>query len=66
MIDQWRWKVFSGAITDANYNTEWWNLTTKYQGIKLLVERSEKEIDPGCKYHIPANTLYIRSEFQSL
>lgn len=60
MIDQWRWKVFNGAITDANYNTEWWKLRTKYQGIKPPVERSEKDFDPGCKYHIPANTPYIR------
>lgn len=66
MIDQWRWKVFSGAITDANYNTEWWKLRTKYQGIKPPVKRSEKDFDPGCKYHIPANTPYIRFEFHSL
>ena len=64
MIDQWRWKVFSGAITEANYNAEWWKLRTKYQGIKPPVERSEKDFDPGCKYHIPANTPYIRFEFQ--
>ena len=66
MIDQWRWRVFSGDITDANYNAEWWKLRTKYQGIKPPVERSEKNFDPGCKYHIPANTPYIRFEFHSL
>ena len=22
LIDQWRWKVFSGAITEENYNAE--------------------------------------------
>ena len=60
LIDQWRWKVFSGKITDKNYNTEWWKLRTKYQGIKPPVERTEADFDPGCKYHIPANTPYIR------
>lgn len=60
LIDQWRWKVFSGNITDENYNSEWWRLRTKYQGIKPPVERTEKNFDPGCKYHIPANTPYIR------
>ncbi|KAL9965320.1 hypothetical protein ACROYT_G029106 [Oculina patagonica] len=60
LIDQWRWKVFSGKITDENYNAEWWKLRTKYQGIKPAVERSEADFDPGCKYHIPANTPYIR------
>ena len=62
LIDQWRWKVFKGDITDENYNTEWWKLRTKYQGIKPAVERSEEDFDPGCKYHIPANTPYIRYE----
>ncbi|KAL9965344.1 hypothetical protein ACROYT_G029133 [Oculina patagonica] len=60
LIDQWRWKVFSGKITDENYNAEWWKLRTKYQGIKPAVEWSEADFDPGCKYHIPANTPYIR------
>lgn len=26
LIDQWRWKVFSGEITPANYNASWWEL----------------------------------------
>ena len=39
LIDQWRWKVFSGAITKENYNTEWWKLRTKYQGVKPPVDR---------------------------
>ena len=33
LIDQWRWKVFSGEITPANYNAEWWELRQKYQGV---------------------------------
>ena len=60
LIDQWRWKVFSGKITEENYNTAWWELRTKYQGIEPAVERTENYFDPGCKYHIPANTPYIR------
>ena len=60
LIDQWRWKVFSGAITEDNYNAEWWKLRTKYQGVKPPVDRSEDDFDPGCKYHIPANYPYIR------
>jgi peptidyl-dipeptidase A len=26
LIDQWRWQVFSGAVTPANYNRAWWDL----------------------------------------
>jgi peptidyl-dipeptidase A len=60
LIDQWRWRVFSGEITPANYNSTWWDLRLKYQGIVPPVERSEKDFDPGAKYHIPGNTPYTR------
>src|SRR6202049_4849650 len=33
MIDQWRWKVFSGEIAPADYNKSWWELRLKYQGV---------------------------------
>jgi len=60
LIDQWRWKVFSGEITPDNYNKAWWELRQKYQGIIAPVERTEADFDPGSKYHIPANTPYSR------
>ena len=33
VIDQWRWKVFSGEIPPADYNKAWWDLRNKYQGV---------------------------------
>ena len=60
MIDQWRWKVFSGEITPANYNKAWWDLRLKYQGVAPPVARSEADFDPGAKYHVPANVPYTR------
>ncbi len=60
LIDQWRWKVFSGEITPQNYNTSWWELRRRYQGIAPPVPRTEADFDPGAKYHIPANTPYTR------
>ncbi len=60
MVDQWRWKVFSGEIKPENYNQAWWDLRLKYQGIKPPVERSEKDFDPGAKYHVPGNVPYTR------
>ena len=60
LIDQWRWKVFSGEITPASYNSSWWALRKRYQGIAPPVERSEADFDPGAKYHIPGNTPYTR------
>ena len=60
MIDQWRWKVFSGEIAPADYNKAWWALRLNYQGVAPPVERSEADFDPGAKYHVAANVPYTR------
>ena len=60
MIDQWRWRVFSGEIPPDKYNQAWWDLRMKYQGIAPPVERSELDFDPGAKYHVAANVPYTR------
>ncbi len=60
LIDEWRWKVFSGEVTPANYNQAWWDLRHQYQGVAAPVPRSEQDFDPGAKYHVPANVPYAR------
>jgi peptidyl-dipeptidase A len=60
LVDQWRWKVFSGEVGPDAYNRAWWELRTKYQGIAPPDARSEADFDAGAKYHVPANTPYAR------
>jgi peptidyl-dipeptidase A len=60
LIDQWRWKVFSGEIKPADYNQAWWDLRLKYQGVAPPVARSEADFDPGAKYHVAGNVPYMR------
>ena len=60
LIDQWRWKVFSGEIKPADYNRAWWDLRLKYQGVAPPAARGEEFFDPGAKYHVPDNTPYTR------
>jgi peptidyl-dipeptidase A len=60
LVDQWRWKVFSGEVRPEDYNKAWWELREKYQGVAPPVPRSEQDFDPGAKYHLPANTPYAR------
>ena len=60
LVDKWRWGVFDGSITPANYNQAWVDLKLKYQGIVPPVARSEADFDPGAKFHIPGNTSYER------
>lgn len=60
LIDQWRWKVFSGEVTPASYNKAWWDLRLQYQGVAPPSPRGEEFFDPGAKYHVPDNTPYAR------
>jgi peptidyl-dipeptidase A len=60
LIDQWRWKVFSGENPPDQYNRTWWDLRLKYQGVAPPVVRSEEDFDPGAKYHVAANVSYTR------
>ena len=60
ILDQWRWKVFSGEVTPASYNQEWWDLRLRYQGVVPPLARTEADFDPGAKYHVPGNVSYTR------
>ena len=60
LVDRWRWGVFSGEITPANYQASWDALRLQYQGIAPPKSRTEQDFDPGAKYHIPASVSYTR------
>ena len=60
VIDQWRWDVFAGKVPPARYNTAWWEMRRKVQGIAPPVARTEADFDPGAKFHVPANVPYTR------
>jgi len=60
LIDQWRWKVFSGEVKPDSYNKAWWDLRLKYQGITPGTPRGEEFFDPGAKYHVASVVPYTR------
>jgi peptidyl-dipeptidase A len=60
LIDQWRWRVFSGEVQPSGYNKAWWDLRLQYQGVAPPAPRGEEFFDPGAKYHVPDNTPYTR------
>lgn len=60
LVDQWRWKVYSGEVAPENYNQAWWDLREKYQGVAAPVSRDENAFDPGAKYHVPGGVPYSR------
>ncbi len=60
LVDKWRWQVFSGQVSPAQYNEAWWRLRQQYQGIAPPGPRPADAFDPGAKYHVPGNTPYMR------
>jgi peptidyl-dipeptidase A len=60
VVDAWRWQVFAGKTTPADYNKAWWDLKVRYQGVAPATPRGEEFFDPGAKYHVPSNTPYAR------
>ena len=60
LVDQYRWKIFSGEITPAHYNQAWWDLRLTYQGIAPPKTRTEDDFDAAAKYHVAANVPYTR------
>jgi peptidyl-dipeptidase A len=60
LIDRYRWGIFSGDVTPANYQAAWDEARLRYQGIVPPVERTEQHFDPGAKYHVPASVPYTR------
>ncbi|XP_033249765.1 angiotensin-converting enzyme-like [Drosophila miranda] len=59
-MDKYRWALFRGEVEKANWNCEFWKLREQYSGIEPPVERSEKDFDPPAKYHMSADTDYVR------
>ncbi|XP_006609675.1 angiotensin-converting enzyme-like [Apis dorsata] len=58
IVDEWRWYVFNEGVADMT--NKWWELRLQYQGIVPPVPRSERDFDPGSKYHVPADALYAK------
>jgi peptidyl-dipeptidase A len=60
LVDKWRWEVFAGKVTPETYTSRWWELREEYQGVVPPIARTADDFDPGAKYHVPANTPYLR------
>ncbi|XP_038063858.1 angiotensin-converting enzyme-like isoform X2 [Patiria miniata] len=67
-LDQWRWDVFAGAISEDKWTERWWQLKHDLVGTEAPVPRTEDDFDPGAMYHIvvayPFLGYYIRTIIQ--
>ncbi|MEN9866171.1 MAG: hypothetical protein RL748_1761 [Pseudomonadota bacterium] len=60
LVDQWRWKVYSGEAKPADYDKVWWQLREQYQGVKRPAPVEANGFDAGAKYHVPADSTYSK------
>ncbi|XP_059351358.1 angiotensin-converting enzyme-like [Daphnia carinata] len=60
IIDKYRLAIFDGSVDVSRYNSHWWELRKKYQGVKPPVQRSEENFDPGTIYHVASHVDYHR------
>lgn len=60
LVDQWRWKVYSGEAKPQDYDKVWWELREKYQGVTRPAPMEANGFDAGAKYHVPANSAYAQ------
>jgi peptidyl-dipeptidase A len=60
VVDEWRWKVFSGELAPEQYNASWWAMRQQVQGVAPPTPRGEQFFDAGAKYHVAANVPYAR------
>jgi peptidyl-dipeptidase A len=60
VVDEWRWRVFSGEVPASAYNKAWWELRQRFQGVSPPAPRGEEFFDAGAKMHVPANVPYMR------
>ena len=60
LVDKWRWQVFAGEVTPAQYNEAWWALVKQYQGMVPPGPRPADAFDPGAKFHVADSTPYAR------
>ncbi len=55
-----RWDLYSGWANDYDMNCHWVKLRLDIQGVAPPTERSERDFDPGAKYHVAGGSGYIR------
>ena len=60
-MDSWRWGVFNGSIPESEYNSKWWEIRQRNQGVAPPSPRTNSVgLDAAAKYHIVGNVEYIR------
>ena len=52
MLENWRYGVFNGTITEDKWMDEFWRMKNEWVGVKAPADRSEVDCDPAALYHV--------------
>jgi len=59
-VNQWRWSVYNGSKDSDNFNSEWWAMRHKFQGVKPPTDRTHEDFDAGSIFEIAADVEYVQ------
>ncbi|MEE6468385.1 hypothetical protein FKM82_008271 [Ascaphus truei] len=60
MLEEWRWKVFSGEIPKDQWMKTWWEMKRDLVGVMEPVPRDETYCDPAALFHVANDYSFIR------
>ncbi|XP_043928727.1 angiotensin-converting enzyme 2-like [Protopterus annectens] len=60
ILEQWRWKVFSGDITKKHWMKEWWQMKRDIVGVVEPLPHDETYCDPAALFHVANDYSFIR------
>ncbi|XP_067441576.1 angiotensin-converting enzyme 2 [Thunnus thynnus] len=60
MLEEWRWQVFAGNITEDKWMERWWEMKRELVGVVEPVPRDETYCDPPALFHVSGDYSFIR------
>ncbi|KAM7405919.1 hypothetical protein PAMP_000332 [Pampus punctatissimus] len=60
MLEEWRWQVFAGNITEDEWMKRWWEMKRDLVGVVEPVPRDETYCDPPALFHVSGDYSFIR------
>ncbi|XP_069491700.1 angiotensin-converting enzyme 2 [Ambystoma mexicanum] len=60
MLEEWRWKVFSGEIPKDQWMKKWWEMKRELVGVMEPVPHDETYCDPAALFHVANDYSFIR------
>ncbi|XP_029459087.1 angiotensin-converting enzyme 2 isoform X2 [Rhinatrema bivittatum] len=60
MLEEWRWKIFSGEIPKEQWTKKWWDMKRDIVGVLEPLPHDETYCDPAALFHVANDYSFIR------